>query len=153
MKYAHRLDLTVYSKPEDNENEIVSGLRRFFPYSLADEKIAIERGIAGSREEKKITILRIILEKSSHINKMLSHLCSKIGSEQKDTIFEQIESRLDRRNDFFLRFDKHNLAKNNIFSLEDKGDCYHLRISIASFPKKRENAMEVVRNIFNSSMH
>jgi RNA binding exosome subunit len=38
---------------------------------------------------------------------------------------------------------------NNELWITDCGECFHIRISIAAFPKKKEVALEVIKKIFS----
>lgn len=150
MKNIHHIWLTVYSKPEDNESEIIENLKKFISFDLEEEKININRKSAASVEERKIVIFQIHLEKSRHINQFVKDLNSMLKPEQKELLLNQKESRLDSENHFFIRFDKDKLLKENKFFITDKGNCYHLKMSIAAFPSTRENALKVVEAIFEN---
>ena len=41
MKQIHHIWLTVYCKPEDIEDEIIENIRKFFPFSLEEQKMKI----------------------------------------------------------------------------------------------------------------
>ena len=61
MKLIHHIWITVYSKPEDNEKDVLSNLRKLVPFNLEDEKLAVERHSAASFEERKIIIFQMNL--------------------------------------------------------------------------------------------
>ena len=67
---------------------------------------------------------------------------------KKNQILQQIDSRLDKSLDFFLRFDKDSWIAGKKLLLTDAGKCFHIRISMAAFPKKREIALNVVKDLF-----
>lgn len=149
MRKIYHIWVTVYSKPEDNETEVIESLRRLFPFNLEEEKILIDRKIAEGCEDRKIAILQVHLEKTRHIAKFIENLNEKLDSGQKRLIIKQKESRLDLDNHFFLRFDKDKLIKDNQCFLTDTGNCYHIKMSIAAFPTTRENALKSVEEIFS----
>jgi len=149
MKLAHNVAVTVYCKPEDNEEEVVSNLRKLFPFELEKEKIQLSRKKATSFEERVISIFQVMLKKDSHINKFLEHLNKQLSTEQRELLIRQRESRLDPENLFFLRIDKEILIKEDRRFITEYGNCYHIRISIAAFPTTRENALAVVEKIFS----
>ena len=60
----------------------------------------------------------------------------------------QKESRLDDNLDFFLRFGKDEYIRNDKLMLTDSGNCFHIKISIDAFPKKREIALKIADKIF-----
>ncbi|MBR9699407.1 hypothetical protein GOV09_03050 [Candidatus Woesearchaeota archaeon] len=148
MKKIHHLWLTVYIKPEDDQEDIISNLRKFFPFDLEKEKLKIESKVATSFEERKITILHVHLKKASHINQFLKHLLLILNQDQKDLMKRQKRSRLDADNHFFIRFDKEKLLSEGQFFITDSGNCFHLKMTIAAFPTTRENALRIIDAIF-----
>ncbi len=148
MRQIHHIWLTVYCKPEDKQEEIQDNLKKFIPFNMEEEKLKIERHSATSFEERKIIIFQIHLEKTRHIRKFIENLKQTLNEEQIQLLLNQKESRLDQENHFFVRFDKDKLIQENKFFMTDKGNCFHIKISIAAFPTTRENALKVVEEIF-----
>lgn len=148
MKYAHLIKLTVFSYEPENSEIILGALLRFFPFNLEDNKVTLKRSIASGFNERKIGIFEIILTKNSLIDQFLRNLLSNLDEKQQNQILQQAESRLDKNLDFFLRFDKDSWINEKRLVLTDSGKCYHIRISIAAFPKKRDVALNVIKAIF-----
>ena len=152
MKQIHHLWLTVYCKLEDNEKDILENLKKFLPFDLKKEKIIISRQKATiKKDERDVIIFKVHMEKASHTNAFIKHLNTLLDEGQKRLIIKQKESRLDENHHFFLRFDKDELIKNNEFFLTDKGNCYHLRMTLAAYPTTRVNSLKLVEKIFTSS--
>ncbi len=55
---------------------------------------------------------------------------------------------MDEHHHFFIRFDKDKLIENNEFFITDKGNCYHIKMTIAAFPTTRENALKAIEKLF-----
>ncbi|HHE36835.1 MAG TPA: hypothetical protein ENL16_03405, partial [Candidatus Woesearchaeota archaeon] len=91
--------------------------------------------------------LEVELKKEKHTNAFLKSLKQKLNSQQKSVLVKQ-ENRLDDECNFFIRLDKHKLL-NDEYWITDSGDCYHVRISIAAFPKNKESARKVVEQVFS----
>lgn len=149
MKYAHLIRLSVFSKEGEKEEDILRSLKELIPFNLEDEKIIIEIKKASGFEEKKIIIFTVTLKKETHTTKFLKNLNQKLSDDQKSLLKRQSESRLDKKYNFFIRLDKQKLLEKNETWITDSGDCFHIRISIAAFPKNRENALNAVINLFN----
>ena len=149
MKYAHSIKLTVFSYEHENSESILDALSRFFPFNLEENKIALKKTQAAGFNEKKIEVLEIILTKNNLINDFLKKMLDNLDENQKNQILQQSESRLDKNMDFFLRFDKDAWINGKKLVLTDSGKCFHLRISIAAFPKKREVALNAIKNLFS----
>lgn len=149
MKYAHLIKLTVLSYENENSELILGAFLGFFPFNLEDNKVFLKITNASGFNERKIAIFEAILTKSNLINQFLKNLLENLDKHQKNTILNQIDSRLDKDLDFFIRFDKESWMNEKRLVLTDSGKCFHLKISIAAFPKKREIALNIVRDLFS----
>ena len=108
----------------------------------------LNRTNASGFEDRKITIFEAKLEKEKHTKIFLDNLINNLDEVQKKLILEQAESRLDHNLDFFLRFDKSEYMENNKLILTDSGNCFHIMISVAAFPSKREIALSIIKSLF-----
>ncbi|MAG91100.1 hypothetical protein CMO83_00320 [Candidatus Woesearchaeota archaeon] len=149
MKYAHLLKLTVFSHENEDSESILDAFLSFFPFNLEDNKISMKKTNASGFSETKIEIFEIILTKNNLINQFLDNLLDKLDENQKETILRQVESRLDNNLDLFLRFDKDSWIKDKKLLLTDSGKCFHLKMSVAAFPKKREVALNVIKELLS----
>ena len=149
MKLAHQIELTVFSYPDENYDSILQSFKELIPYDLEKEKIKIDTRTAAGFNERQIKTLKAVFTKTMHINSFLKNISEKLDDEQKILLINQVETRLDEELKFFLRFDKEELLKNKKLILTDSGKCFHIKISIAAFPRKRENALRAIKKIFN----
>ena len=151
MKIAHLIRIKVFSYEKFNENEklILDKFLQLFPFNIKDEKIGLKKTEATGFHEKKITIFEIVLTKEKHTNAFLRTLAGNLDEEQRKLILSQVESRLDENLNFFLRFDKNEYLKNNKLILTHSGNCFHIEISVAAFPKKKEIGLEILKPFFN----
>ncbi|MEK6869752.1 MAG: RNA-binding domain-containing protein, partial [Nanoarchaeota archaeon] len=127
---------------------ILKKFLQLFPFSLKDEKIELKKSNAEGFEDKNIAIFEVTLEKEKHTTQFIENLVKNLDEEQKNLILKQMESRLDNELNFFLRFDKDEYLKNSKLVLIDSGNCFHIMISVAAFPRKREIALGIVKSIF-----
>lgn len=150
MRLAHQIKIKVLSYEKNNEDEklILNKFLQLFPFNLENEKLELKKSEAFGFNEKKITIFEVTLAKERHTSQFIENLIKNIDEEQKKLILEQLESRLDNNLDFFLRFDKDEYLKNNILRLTDSGNCFHIEISVAAFPKKREIGLDIIKSVF-----
>ena len=144
MKAVHQVHLSVFCKIGDDEGLILSRLKSLIPFDIEKEKININRSSTEGFENKKIIIFKVVLEKERHTNMFLDSLKEKLSKDQKDLLLKQIDSRLDEDLRFFIRLDKEKMLDNEYY-LTDSGNCFHIKMSIAAFPAKRENALGVVK--------
>ena len=150
MKQIHHIWLTVYCKPEDKEEFVIENLRKFLPFDLEKQKIKLERKNATSVDERQIIIFQVHIDKQRHIKEFIENLNQILNDEQKELLLRQKKSRLDESNHFFIRFDKEKLIDKNEFFITDKGNCFHIKMSIAAFPTTRGIAFKVLEKIFSN---
>ena len=148
MKYAHNIKLSVFVKDSEDPIKVGDAILTLIPFDIVKEKIELKKSIVDGFEEKKIIIFELILKKSSHVSRFIANLQRNLSLSQKQLILQQASSRLDPELDFFIRLDKSILLEKNKLELTDSGNCFHIRIAIASYPAKREPALEIVKKLF-----
>lgn len=147
MKIANYAKIRVFVREDENEEMTRQKLISLLPFNLEAEKIKIQRTITLGFNEKKIIILEVELKKDKHINKFIDNLQQKLSSEQKTLLALQAESRLDEGFNFFIRLDKEKLLEGKYW-ITDSGNCFHVKINVACFPRNRENALKLIEEIF-----
>jgi len=153
MKIAHLIRIKVFSyEHKDNGKLVLDKFLQLFPFNLKEEKIELKKIEAKGFAEKKIIIYEVVLTKEKHTNAFIENLVKNLDEEQRKLILSQAESRLDDKLNFFLRIDKDEYLDNNKLQLTDSGNCFHIEISVAAFPKNRENGLEIVRKVFGESI-
>lgn len=148
MKLAHNVLVNVFSKPEDDEAKVRKALISLFPFDLEKEKVMISEHGATGFNDRKIRILEARISKNSLINGFMGNLKEKLGDDCRRLV-KEAESRTDEELHFFIRLNKAKLLAKGIYSVTDSGDCFHIRISPAAFPKKRENAIKLMKAFFS----
>jgi RNA binding exosome subunit len=146
VKYANNITINVFVKPEEDEETIRKTFLELINLDLEKEKLLLKRKKAKGFNQRAIIIYEVRLEKEKHTNYFLREFVSKLNEEQKELLVRQ-KNRLDDDLHFFIRLDKNKL-NNNEYYITDSGECYHINIGIASFPRKKEVAEEVIREIF-----
>lgn len=142
MKYAHFIEMRVFSKEEDNEEEIKEKIKSMFPF----EKLTIEQSTVIGFEDKKIRIFNVVLKNNSHINSFLTNMIGNLSKEDKILVEKQIENRLDDSLHFYIRLEKNSLLA-GVYEITDSGNCFHFKISIATYPHSREQAKEIIKKL------
>ena len=146
MKLAHNIKINVFVKPEEDEEKLKNALLSIIPFDIKKEKVKLTRSIADGFDNRKIVILEIVIVKERLTNQFLNALIEKLSDKEKDLLVKQ-ENRLDEECCFFIRLDKQKLLEDKI-RITDAGECFHIAISVAAYPKKKENAREIVKNLF-----
>jgi len=146
MRYFHHIWVTVYKKPEDDDL-VLTTLKFLFPFQIDN---ILEQKTAIGFEEKKIIVYKVHLQKSGNINKFIGSILERLTIDQKNLIKKQLGSRLDLKNNFYLRLEKDKLQE-NIFHITDDGNCYHMKMSVAAFPSTREKALGLLERLFSTN--
>ncbi len=145
-KLAHSVELSVFIMEEEEDlTEALTGkLSSLVPFSLEEEKIHLVRQAATGFNERMILIMKITLTTWRHVRAVLKHIRDSLSGQQRALILRQARSRLDEENRFYLRFDKNALTEKDTLVLTDSGECFHLRIAFAVYPKTEEAALKAV---------
>lgn len=147
MRQLNNVKITVFIKENEDEVAHLNVLKSFVPFEIEKEKISVNRIDAEGVEGNKIVILELFLQKESHTNKFLDHFLSTIGIENRKILFEQRGTRIDEEFNFFVRFEKEALFSGR-YELIDGGNCFHVKMNLACFPKKRDAALILIEKIF-----
>ena len=148
MKWVHKAILTAFAKPEDTIEEIKEGIIALVPFNLKEAKIQLQVQNTEGFDNRSINVFTIILIKESHTNDFLQFLLDELSEKQKTLLISQAESRLDAEYDYFIRIDKERWIKEREIRLTDSGDCFHIKLALAVFPKKKEKAIELIEKLF-----
>lgn len=148
MKLFTSVELSVFAKPEEDVEKLKQGLVALVPFNLGDEQVEVHDKKATGFNDRTIHIFEITLTKDRHVNAFMDSFLAKLNSQQRNQLVNESESRLDNELVFFVRIDKQLWANDMIVQLTDSGACYHLKFSVAAFPKKREIALDIVTKVF-----
>ena len=147
MKVFHHVVLSVFAKPEDDAEKVKACLLKLVPFELESEKLELHDQHAHGFNQRTIHVFSITLEKDRHINEFWEAFEAKLSKQQGLQLLQEVETRLDADLMFYVRIDKA-LWEQGIIQLTDSGHCYHLKLSVAAFPHKREIALGVLTKVF-----
>ncbi|MBI4149975.1 hypothetical protein HY488_01075 [Candidatus Woesearchaeota archaeon] len=149
MRQFHSLTLTVFCKPDEEDEALVKQkLKAFFPFDLEKEKVPIAVQRAAGLDNKQIHVLNVTLTKEAHLTQFFNTLLQRLNEEQKKALVREAESRLDVELCFYIRFDKERWNDHEELWIVDHGNCYHCKIHVAAYPKKREVALKIILELF-----
>ncbi len=147
MKFANIIKIRVFSEQYEDADKIKKGLNYLCGFSdLEEEKLKIKETNTKGFDEKTIKILELELIKDKYCNKFIKRLSELLSAEDKKKLIEQ-ENRLDENFNFFIRLDKEKMQEQK-FLLTETGNCYHITINISAYPRKKENAYNMIKELF-----
>ena len=133
----HNIKFRAFVYEDENLDEVSQAILNILP----EAEIEIEE--AEGLTENKILILSGIISKKRYTKAFFNTLVENVDV---DKLNQDLESKIDDKGNWFLRFDK-NDAFDEKLTILDSGDAIHLKIKIAAFPAKKEIAINKVRQI------
>lgn len=146
----HNISVRVFEKNEDQIDNIYHVFKQLLPVDFEEEKINLDHQKAEGFEEETIHILSMETTKRRNNWLLLRNIFENLKEEDKHKLYEQRKTRVDKQGYFYIRLDKNSLL-NQEYKVTEKGDCFHFKIKIAAFPKKRETIMDSVETILEKT--
>jgi len=144
MKLAHTVEISVFCKDAENLEQVRLGLIRLIPFDIQAERVKISETEAEGLTGNKIMILSVRLTNERQVRLFVENLLRLIGKEGIITLLSQLESRLDEDLFFFIRLSKPDWLDGRAI-LTDSGNCYHIKILIAAYPKNKQAGLRTLR--------
>lgn len=145
MKVVHAIHFRVFCDDKEKK-EMEDALKELV--LLGSPKPIVNSTAAEGFNERKILILESVIEKTTFVNAFLKELKKKLSEEDKESIVKQAQQRVDDDLNFFLRFEKRTWIDKQNLLLTEKGECFHLRMNLAAYPKKKEQGITIVKEMF-----
>ncbi|MGN0177730.1 MAG: RNA-binding protein [Methanobrevibacter sp.] len=128
------------------ENESIDEISQAILNLLPEAEIEVEE--AEGLLEDKILILTGVVSKKRYTKTFFNKLLESVDLNKLN---DDLESKMDEKGNWFLRFDKTD-ALDEKLTILDKGDSIHLKIKIAAFPAKKQMAVDKVREAILDSI-
>jgi RNA-binding protein len=139
----HNLSYRAFVYSTENEEKVREAISNLLPSAVP------EKEITEGYYKNQVIILHGKITKKREIKDFLEKLQTLKPSAQK-RILRELEYRIDERGNLFLRFDKQRAYLEEL-KLVDHGDAIHIRLKIAAYPARREEAIKIARQFFTSS--
>ncbi|MBU0756924.1 MAG: hypothetical protein KKF44_02575 [Nanoarchaeota archaeon] len=146
MKLAHNIEIRVFCKEQNNEEDIMKALKSLVPLDFDKDNFEFSCNNAELFEARKMKIYSVFIKKEKQTTKFLKNLFKALSDEQKELLYRQMDSRLDEKLHFYIRLDKQKLLDGE-YVITDSGDCFHINICVAAYPHKREVAMAALEKM------
>lgn len=138
----HNISYRTFVYGTEEEEKVKTAISYLFSNSLP------EKSINEDHFGNKIIVLTDKITKKRTNKDIIAFLNENLSEEDKNTIKNELNRRMDDKGNLFLRFDKQ-LAFDEKLKLTYSGNAIHIRIKIASYPVSKENAIEVAKKLFN----
>jgi RNA binding exosome subunit len=138
----HNITYRTFVYSTEDEEKVTDAISYIFP------KPSPVKEVNEDHFGNNIIVLRDKISKKRSIKDIINFLNDNLSIDDKNTIKEEHSRRMDEKGNLFLRFDKQEAYDQNL-KLTYSGDAIHIRIKIASYPVKKENALKVACKIFD----
>lgn len=150
MKLLHSITITVIDKEDSFEN-IEFGFDYLMPFDLVKNNIKLKSEYIGAdpeiNESKPITIYTLDIEKQKLMTQFIEYLRRMLSPIAKKEIVKNAQKFMEEDCVAYLRIDKDEIFNKKI-TLTNDGNCFHVKLKIAAYPKKKENALEILEQLF-----
>ncbi len=145
-KLIHNVTVRVF----ENEKEKIEIYKDIFhemlPVDFKKERVSLIQRTERGFDDLPLHLLSMKTRRNKNNILLLENILSRLPPKDKEILFREHERRLDEQGDFFIRLDLNGLLSTpRIYTLTRGGDCFHIKVKIAAFPKKRERLLQNLR--------
>ena len=149
-KLVHHIVVSVFVHEGEDITSIENKLRELLegvPKVRIEKEVA--EGFLDTAVIKDMTILKAEIKKQKDVNVFIKNLLSNMSQEQLSLLLSQADSRIDDEMRFFMRLDKKRLLQGQYW-ITDSGDCFHIRMTLAVYPARKELAKGVLEKLLHN---
>jgi len=144
-KNIHRIRLRVFFRTNDEEesNIVNQNYKKLMPFDETElDKIEIT-----NKNSEGLLIREVIITKNKLCDKFFKNLLSVLEiNNYKEQLLKELDLQIDEAFlDFYLRLDKNTLKP------VTGGNCFHIKITPAAFPKTRETVKKKMIELLNKT--
>ena len=136
----HNISYRVFVYGTENDEKVKEAVKTLFPNSHP------QTDTTEGYFKNPVLILHDNITKNREIKEFVEIL-KQIDAASKKRLRSELENKMDERGNLFLRFDKQRAYLGDLKIIEH-GDAIHVKINVAAYPAKKENAIEVAKDIF-----
>ncbi len=136
----HNISYRAFVYGTENEEKVKKAVETLFPNSSPLEEYT------EGYYKNPVLILHHKIEKKREIKDFIQTL-KDLPSPDKDKIRSDLDRKMDDKGNLFLRFDKQKAYLDELKVVEH-GDSIHVKIKIAAYPARKENAMKLAKKLW-----
>ena len=136
----HNISYRVFVYGTENDEKVKEAVKTLFPNSHP------QTDTTEGYFKNPVLILHDKITKNREIKEFVEIL-KQIDAASKKQLRSELENKMDERGNLFLRFDKQRAYLGDLKIIKH-GDAIHVKINVAAYPAKKENAIEVAKDIF-----
>lgn len=136
----HNISYRTFVYGTENEEKVRKAVKTLFPNSSPQQEY-----IEGYYQNP-VLILHDKIEKKREIKDFIVKM-ENLPSSCRNKILDDLDRKMDDKGNLFLRFNKQKAYLDELEVVEH-GDSIHVKIKIAAYPARKEQAMKIARKLW-----
>lgn len=136
----HNISYRTFVYGTENEEKVRKAVKTLFPNSSPQQEY-----IEGYYQNP-VLILHDKIEKKREIKDFIVKM-EHLPSSCRNKILDDLDRKMDDKGNLFLRFNKQKAYLDELEVVEH-GDSIHVKIKIAAYPARKEQAMKIARKLW-----
>ncbi|MGV8143881.1 MAG: RNA-binding protein [Methanothermobacter sp.] len=136
----HNISYRTFVYGTENEEKVKKAVKTLFPNSSPQQEY-----IEGYYQNP-VLILHDKIEKKREIKDFIVKM-EHLPVSYRNKILDDLDRKMDDKGNLFLRFDKQKAYLDELEVVEH-GDSIHVKIKIAAYPARKEQAMKIARKLW-----
>ncbi len=136
----HNISYRTFVYGTENEEKVKTAIKTLFPHSSPQQEYT------EGYYKNPVLILHDKIEKKKEIKDFIQRI-KDIPSSQINKILDDLDRKMDDKCNLFLRFDKQRAYLGEL-KIVEHGDSIHVKIKIAAYPARKEQAMKLTRKLW-----
>lgn len=149
MKLLHNITVTIFDKDEDDR--ILPFFRRLFPDDWKKAGINYRKEAAEAYDQSAMMIHSLKIHKQRVVEAGVARIYEFLPDHERKRLVADVANRVDDEAFWFVRLDRESALAGEL-RLTEEGDCVHLRIKAAAYPKNKENGIAAVSSFLQKIM-
>ena len=147
MKYFHYARFRIISSTkEDALYQAESILDLFSQDFKKDTSAFLIEHISQESDDPLVT--HVVIKKHKYLVYLCKYIYDCLSVQDRQELVQTIQERIDDQGMFYVRLEKENFPK--ICTLTQRGNCIHIAIKIAAYPKTKQNAVKTCIEFFKT---
>lgn len=136
----HNISYRTFVYGTENEEKVKKAVKTLFPNSSPQQEY-----IEGYYQNP-VLILHDKIERNRDIKDFIAKM-EHLPVSYRNKILDDLDRKMDDKGNLFLRFNKQKAYLDELEVVEH-GDSIHVKIKIAAYPARKEQAMKIARKLW-----
>ena len=146
----HYITLRVTAHATEDRDRVISALKFLLPDDIRnspDLDNQINYLVVDGHYGNPMVLYSLDFKRKAETSTFMDRLVSELSKSQRDELVRQLDERLDDQLMLHLRFSKQEAYSGKLVT-ESSSDAIAVKIKIATYPKDRNKALEMLEDFF-----